>query len=164
MTRLEIIEATYQCKWFENSQLHEARVNVTDRLRSLANPKSLKVYVKNENFGGEPRGTKGKKKELCVRYRYHGVEGEITESEHRYLELPPKEWRGAEDLKNILDKVDNRRGVEGAAKEALQKIKGDRELKIRIMKAVKAMGKTAIEELVDHPAVNIVLAGLDELL
>lgn len=45
--------------------------------------------------------------------------------------------------------------------QALEKIQHNPQMKARVMGALKSGGKTALEKLIDHPAVSILLAAIE---
>jgi uncharacterized membrane protein len=74
--------------------------------------------------------------------------------------------QAAKDIKELLDQLDkdyDRNTPTGQAmikEKAIEEIKKNPNLKARVINALKESGTTALEELVDHPAIKILVAAL----
>ena len=71
--------------------------------------------------------------------------------------------QAAKDIQSLLDQLSTQYPDENSALvgvRAVTEVESNPMLKERLIKAVKAGGTTAIEKLVDHPAVSIVMSAV----
>ena len=67
----------------------------------------------------------------------------------------------AKEIQALLNQLSETYGPLEIAPKAVEEIKAKPQLKSRVMGALKGGGKAALEELIDHPAVAIVLAAIE---
>ena len=52
-------------------------------------------------------------------------------------------------------------GILDVPKEAIERIEKRPQMKARLLGALRSVGKTALKEMIQHPAVNILLASVE---
>ncbi|MEM8504945.1 MAG: pentapeptide repeat-containing protein [Cyanobacteria bacterium P01_D01_bin.1] len=67
----------------------------------------------------------------------------------------------AQEIHSLLERLSASYPVVEVPVQAVEQIKKNPQMKERVLGALKGGGKTAIEKLVDHPAVSIVLAAIE---
>ena len=71
--------------------------------------------------------------------------------------------QAAKDIQGLLDQLSTQYSEDGAVligAKAIAEVESNPTLKGRLVKAIKAGGTTALEKLVDHPAISIVVAAM----
>lgn len=67
----------------------------------------------------------------------------------------------AKEIQELLDQLSTTYPVVEVPGQAVEQIQQNPQLKERVMGALKGGGKTALEKLIDHPAISIVLAAIE---
>jgi uncharacterized protein YjbI with pentapeptide repeats/tetratricopeptide (TPR) repeat protein len=156
---LKLLEEQYQEKLrLQGAHLKDARqtieterqekANLMEILTTMANKQGSKYDMRNSTFGNFVDTAQTGSRQQVVQHIY-------SSGHHQSLA------ESAREIQELLDQLSRTYPPTEVPAKAEEAIKNNPQLKGRVVGAIKQGGKKALEELIKHPAVAILLAAIE---